>query len=165
MSIRLRVAAFFTVAAAVLFALGAWIFAAKLASSLLTSLDAQLAAQVSGASQYLTAGGEGVPASGNLALGETVVQLIDSSGRVRGPEAGGAPLLPPSAIRRARSRQIAVTTAVEDEHTRGGAAPLIANPARPGWIAVAAVSLDSYDGTLSDVRRNLIVGAAVFVAV
>ena len=49
MSIRLRLAAVFTVAAAILFTLGSWLFVTELSSSLLGSIDAQLAVQLSGA--------------------------------------------------------------------------------------------------------------------
>ena len=35
--------------------------------------------------------------------------------------------------------------------------------ARPGWVAVAAVSLEAYDGTLGELIRVLVVSGVVFV--
>ena len=47
MSIKLRLAVAFTAAAAILFTLGSWLFIAGLSSSLLSSIDSQLAARLS----------------------------------------------------------------------------------------------------------------------
>src|ERR1019366_2238932 len=55
MSIRLRLPVVFTIAAAILFALGSWLFITELSSSLLGSIDPQLPAPLSGASRYLPA--------------------------------------------------------------------------------------------------------------
>jgi two-component system, OmpR family, sensor kinase len=163
MSIRLRLAVVFAVASAILFAVGGWVFAAALSSSLLGSIDAQLTARLGQASRYLTAAGGPAPAAGNPAPGEYVVQVIDSSGRVRGasPDAGATPMLSVGELRQAvRSRLVLIKT-VEGEREALIAAPLAGHP---GWIAVAAVSLESFDGTLSDVTRGLLIAGAVFVA-
>ncbi len=53
MSIRLRLALLFAIASAVVLSLGAWLFVSVLSSSLLSSVDSQLAAQASHASSYL----------------------------------------------------------------------------------------------------------------
>ena len=61
MSIRLRLAAVFTAAAAILFTLGSWAFVAGLSSSLLGAIDTQLAARISTAGRYLPGHGPAAP--------------------------------------------------------------------------------------------------------
>jgi two-component system, OmpR family, sensor kinase len=163
MSIRLRLAAVFTAAAAVLFALGSWLFVAELSSSLLRSIDTQLAAHLSTASRYLPGHGGARPLTGNPAPGDYQVQVIDPAGRVRGGsvEDARAPLLSAAHLAQARQHQLALTQAGQDERDRLLAAPLAG---QPGWVAVAAVSLESYDGTLGDVARSLLIGGVIFVA-
>jgi signal transduction histidine kinase len=162
MSIRLRLAVVFTIAAAILFALGSWLFITELSSSLLGSIDAQLAAQLSGASRYLPAHPSPALPPGSPAPGEYIVQIIDPSGRVRGAsaDAGPAPMLPAAALSRARRHRLVLITRDEGERERLMAAPL---PRRPGWAAVAGVSLEALDGTLADVTRSLLIAGAVFV--
>ena len=58
MPIRLRLALAFAVAAAAIFALGAWLFIGGLSSAQLGAIDSQLAVQLSQAGRYLTAGGQ-----------------------------------------------------------------------------------------------------------
>ena len=162
MSIRLRLAAVFTAAAAILFTLGSWAFVAGLSSSLLGAIDTQLAARISTAGRYLPGHGPAAPTAG-LAPGDYVVQVIDPAGRVRGgsPEAGRTPLVSAAQITQARGNSLVVTQATEDERERLMAAPLAGHP---GWVAVAAVSLESYDAAISDVVRNLLIAGALFVA-
>ena len=162
MSIRLRLAAVFTAAAAILFTLGSWAFVAGLSSSLLGAIDTQLAARISTASRYLPGHGPAAPTAG-LAPGDYVVQVIDRAGRVRGgsPEAGRTPLVSAAQITQARGHRLVVTQTTEDERERLMAAPLTGHP---GWVAVAAVSLESYDAAISDVVRNLLIAGAIFVA-
>jgi two-component system, OmpR family, sensor kinase len=166
MSIRLRLALVFTIAAAVLFALGSWLFVAELSSSLLRSVDIQLAAQLSGASRYLPAAGRAVPATGSPAPAEYVIQVIDTAGRVRGasPDAGITPLLPAAQLRRARGGRVVVVTSSEGERERLMAGPLAGRPRRPGWVAVAGVSLESLDATIGDVTRSLVLAGLVLAA-
>ena len=163
MSIRLRLAAAFAVASAVVFALGSWLFAATLASSLLSSIDAQLTVQLDRAGRYVPAAGQPGPVSGSPAPGEYVVQVIDSSGRVRGAsaDAGTAPMLTPAELSQARLRLLTATKTDENERERLMAQPL---PHHRGWVAVAGVSLEALDRTLSDVSRELLIAGAVFVA-
>jgi signal transduction histidine kinase len=160
--IRLRLAAAFALAAAALFALGGWLFAAGLFSAQLKTLDSQLTAQLAQAGRYLPAG-SGQTASA-LPAGDYLIQVIDASGRVRGAggEAGTAPLLTGDQLRRARRGLISLTRTVDEENARIVAAPL---GGHPGWTAVAATSLEAYESTQSEVTRELAVGGAVFTAV
>jgi signal transduction histidine kinase len=163
MSIRLRLAVVFAVASAIVFALGSWLFVAMLSSSLLGAIDAQLAVQLDQASRYLRAPGAPAPAAGNPAPGEYVVQIIDSSGRVRGAsaDAGSTPMLSAGELRQAQHRRLLLTTSAEGESERLLAAPLAHHP---GWAAAAAVSLETFNSTLSDVTRGLIIAGAALVA-
>ena len=199
MSIRLRLAVVFAVASAILFALGSWLFLVKLSSSLLSTIDAQLAAQLDRAGRYVPASADSAPGGaarpgarsgprpgslpgspgtlpvrlvrvtgdqeGNSALpGEYVVQVIDPVGRVRGgsQDAGTTPMLSPAELSQARHQRVYLNSSDEGEPERLLAAPL---PDHPGWVAVAGVSLEGFNGTRGDVTRQLIVSGIVFVAV
>ena len=164
MSIRLRLAVVFAVASAVVFALGSWLFVAMLSSSLLGAIDSQLAVQLAQAGRYLPAPGAPGPAAGSPAPGQYVVQIIDSSGRVRGAsaDAGTIAMLSASELRQAQHSRLLLTNSAEGERERLMAAPLAHHP---GWVAVAAVSLETLSSTLSDVTRGLLIaGAALVVA-
>jgi len=162
-SIRSRLALVFTVAVAVVFSLGAWLFVAALSSGLLSSIDSQLSTELSLASRYVghsaTASGAGSPAP---LPGEYLVQVLDASGRVRGAsaDAGSTPFIGPAERRRAATAQVVVTVSTEGERTRVAAAPFAS---RAGWVAVAAVSLETYDRTMRDVFSELLVAGIVFV--
>lgn len=161
MSIRLRLAAVFTAAAVILFTLGSWAFVAGLSSSLLAAIDTQLAARISTASRYLPGHGAAALPAG-LAPGDYAVQVIDPAGRVHGSslEAGRAPILTTGQLAQARRHPLVLTQATEDESERVMAAGLAGHP---GWVAAAATSLEAYDGTISDVIRNLVIGGAILV--
>jgi signal transduction histidine kinase len=161
MSIRLRLALVFTVAAAAVFTLGSWLFVSALSSSLLSSIDAQLATRLSTASSYLPGNARAQPVTGNPAPGEYIVQVIDPAGRVVGgsTDAGTTPALPAAQLARARQRSLTLTVADEDERERVMGAPL---PGHPGWAAVAAVDLEAFDATIGHVTRNLIIAGVVF---
>jgi two-component system OmpR family sensor kinase len=163
MSIRLRLAVVFAVASALVFALGSWLFIAELSSSLLGSIDSQLAVRLDQAPRYLATPGGAVPAAGSPAPGEYVVQIIDSSGRVRGAsaDAGTTPMLNVGEFTQARHHRLLLTNSVEGERERLMAAPLAQHL---GWVAVAGVSLEAFDGTLSNVTRELLIAGAIFVA-
>jgi len=163
MSIRLRLAVVFTMAAAILFALGSWLFVTEISSSQLGSIDAQLSARLTQASRYIPARGGAVPAAGSPAPGEYVIQVIDAAGRVRGAsaDAGTTPMLSAAELRQARQQRLVLVKNDEGERERLIAAPLAA---RTGWVAVAGVSLEAFDGTLSDVSRSLLIAGLVFVA-
>ncbi len=164
MSIRLRVAAVFTLALAVAFALGSWLLVSQLRGIVLRSVDAGLALQLDRASRLLGPPGASAGSLATLPPGDYVLQLIDPAGRVRaaGPEAGRAPLLTPSQQRAARHGRIAVTTTIDGDPERLMAAPA---RARPGWIAVAGASLEAADGTVSALVTRLAVGGSIFVIV
>jgi signal transduction histidine kinase len=163
MSIRLRLAVVFAVASALVFALGSWLFIAELSSSLLGSIDSQLAVRLDQAPRYLATPGGAVPAAGSPAPGEYVVQIIDSSGRVRGAsaDAGTTPMLSAGELTQARHHRLLLTNSVEGERERLMAAPLAQHL---GWVVVAGVSLEAFDGTLSNVTRELLIAGAIFVA-
>ena len=163
MSIRLRLAVVFAVASAVVFALGSWLFVAELSSSLLGSIDSQLAVRLDQAGRYLPVPGAPGPAAGSPAPGEYVVQIIDSSGRVRGAsaDAGTTPMLSAAELRQAQHSRLLLTNSAEGERERLMAAPLAHHP---GWVAVASVSLEALDSTLSHVTRELLIAGAALVA-
>jgi len=163
-SIKLRVAAVFTAALAVAFAIGAWLFLSQLRAQLLRTTDATLTATLAGAGQYL-ASASGTRQGGtafNPGSGETLVQVIDPSGVVRyaGQEAGRVPLVTPGQLAAARSGPVAVTRTLDEEPVRIVAAPL---KARPGWVAVAGVSLESVNETVRAETTALVAGGAAFV--
>ena len=163
MPIRLRLAVAFALAAAALFALGGWLFASGLSSAQLTTLDSQLTAQLAQAGRYLPAGSTGSGSAG-LPAGDYLIQVLDAGGRVRGAsgDAGTTPLLTRDQLSRARRGRISVTRTVDEESARVAAAPL---GGHPGWVAVAAESLETYESTQSEVARELAVGGIVFTAV
>jgi signal transduction histidine kinase len=153
MSIRLRLALAFAAAAAVLFGAGAWLFAATLSGAQLRAIDSQLTAQLTQAARYLP--GPAQPGK-SVVPGEYLVQAIDPAGRVRGsPDAGTAPLVSPGQLGEARQSQVWATRTVDEEDMRVTAGPL---PGRPGWVVVAAISLEAYDATQSQVGRGLVIG-------
>jgi hypothetical protein len=165
-SIRLRVAAVFTLALAIAFALGSWLLASQLSSVVLRSVDTGLTAQLTSASRLLpSVQAPARPASPpGLAPGDYVLQLIDPAGRVRaaGPEAGTIPLLTPIQQQAARHGRIALTTTVDGDPERVQAEPV---PGRPGWIAVAGASLEAADGTVSALVTRLAIGGSIFVLI
>jgi signal transduction histidine kinase len=163
MSIRLRLAVVFAVASAVVLALGSWLFVAELSSSLLGSIDSQLAVRLAQAGRYLPVPGAPAPAAGSPAPGEYVVQIIDSSGHVRGAsaDAGTTPMLSAAELRRAQHTRLLLTNSAEGERERLMAAPLAHHP---GSVAVASVSLEALDSTLSHVTRELLIAGTALVA-
>ena len=93
-----------------------------------------------------------------------MIQVIDAAGHVRGasPDTGTVPLLTASELRQARRGRISVTQPVDEEDTRITAAPL---PGHPGWVAVAAVSLEAFDATMSEAEREVAAAGGFFVVV
>ena len=167
MPIRLRLAVAFAVIAAAVFALGSWLFVTGLASAQLSAIDSQLSAQLTQAGRYLPAGsgaGQAQSAAGSPPPGEYLIQVIDSAGHVRGAsaDAGSVPLITAAELRQARLNRISVTQPVDEENARISAAPLAGHS---GWVAIAGVSLETYESTQSQVERELAIAGAVFVAV
>jgi two-component system OmpR family sensor kinase len=163
-SIRLRVAAVFTLALAIAFALGSWLLVSQVRAVVLNSVDAGLAAQLGQASRLLPPSGSASGSSGQLAPGDYLIQVIDPSGRVvaAGPDAADVSLLTPALQRAARRGRVVVTTTIDGEAERVMAGPL---PARRDWTAAAAVSLESANATTSALVTRLVVGGSIFVVV
>ena len=165
MSIRLRLAVVFTAAAAILFALGSWLFVAELSASLLGTIDAQLAASSAGPAAMSRPARRApvrLAGAGSPAPGEYVVQVIDPAGRVRGgsPDAGRRRCSArPRSARRGR-------TARCHQASRGRAGAADGRAAdRPSRLGRGGRRLARVlDGTISDVIRNLLIAGAVFVA-
>jgi len=162
MSIRLRLAVGFAAASGLLFAVAGWLFAATLSAAQFRAIDSQLTAQLALAASYLPGPAPGTAA--NPVPGENLVQVIDAAGQVRGAshEAGATPLLSAGDLARARQAQVWVTRTIDEENARVTGAPLAGHP---GWIAVTAVSLETYDATQSQVTRGLVIGGVLFVAI
>jgi hypothetical protein len=160
MSIRVRLATAFTLAAAVLFALGAWLFVMALSSGLLNLLDAQLKADLTQAGHLV---GSPKTSVATLAIpGQVNIQVFDAAGHLHGswPDSSDVPLLTSAQLREARVSSLSVTVRLEDETQR-----LVAGPwSRRGWVVVAATSLATVDRALSDVEVGLVIaGVAVLV--
>ena len=166
MSIRLRVAAVFTLALAVAFALGSLLLASQLRSVVLRSVDAGLTAQLTSASRLAPSSAASARPAGlpTLVPGDYILQLIDPAGHVRaaGPEDAGTPLLTPALQHAARQGRITVTTTIDGDAERVMAEPV---PARPGWIAVAGASLEAADGTVSALVTRLAIGGSIFILI
>ena len=96
MSIRLRLALGFAAAAAVLFAVGAWLFAATLSAAQLRVIDSQLTAQLTTATRYVP-GRPSPPWPPSPAT--TWCRSSTSRARSgRSPDAGTIPLLSPGQL-------------------------------------------------------------------
>ncbi|MFZ2013716.1 MAG: HAMP domain-containing sensor histidine kinase [Nocardioides sp.] len=164
MSIRLRLAVVFAVAAAVVFTVGSWLFVTELSASLRGSIDSQLGVRLAQADRYLPTSGASPPSVGAPAPGEYVVQVIDASGAVRGrsADAAAAPMLSPPELQQAQHGRLLRTVSADGERDRVLAAPL---RGRPGWVAVAGVSLETLDATVAHVTRELLVAGALLVLV
>ena len=162
MSIRLRLALLFAVASAVVLSLGAWLFVSVLSSSLLGSVDSQLAAQASHASSYIGTGSH-IPVTTLGANGpEYVVQVVDGSGSVRGSSADApkVPIISAATVDQARTQQVLLTHTRDNEHERVLAQPL---PGRAGWTVIVGGSLETFDATMSRVTTELVIGCSLFV--
>jgi two-component system OmpR family sensor kinase len=161
MSIRLRLALVFAISSAVVLSLGAWLFVSVLSSSLLNSVDSQLGVQASHAASYLNGGSQVPPTSGANGP-EYVVQVVDSSGTVRGSsaDAPAVPIIPAALVRQATTQRVFATHTRNDEHERVLAQPL---PDRAGWTVIVGASLETYDATMSRVTTELVIGCCLFV--
>lgn len=108
MPIRLRLALAFAAAAALLFSVGGWLFAAALSSAQLGVIDSQLTAQLTPAARYVP-GSARTPApvpAARATPGEYMLQVINSAGQVySSPDAGTTPLLSPASWSRPGERR------------------------------------------------------------
>jgi two-component system OmpR family sensor kinase len=162
MTIRLRLAMTFALASALLLAVGGWLFVSILSSSLMSSIDSQLSVQASHGSSYLTSNPSLPTTPSGTNAPEYTVQVIDGANKVRGAsaEAGQQPLLPPSLLREARSQAILVTVTHDGEDQRVLAQPYAG---QRDWLVIAAVSLESFNSTISRVTTQLAVGCSLVV--
>jgi two-component system OmpR family sensor kinase len=162
MSIRLRLAMVFALASALLLSVGGWLFVSTLSNSLMSSIDSQLSVQASHGSSYLSSNPtiQTTPAGTNAP--EYVVQVIDQANQVRGAstEAGHQPLLSSSLLRDARNHAILVNVMHGGESQRVLGQPY---PGQRGWSVIAAVSLESFNATISRVTTQLAVGCSLVV--
>jgi signal transduction histidine kinase len=164
-SIRLRVAVTFAIALAIAFSLGSWLLVSQLRAVMLRSLDAGLSTQLTQAGRLFTGAESGRLAHPpRLPPGDYIAQLIDPTGRVRSSseEAGRAPLLTGSELRRARHAKIALTTTIDGDPERVMAA---AFPGRPGWVTVVGTSLEGFDATVATVVSRLAIGGTVLIVI
>ncbi len=150
----------FTLALAVAFALGSWLFLSQLHTQLLNGLDRTLQAQLQ---PYRGAGVASSPPR-LIRAGETyLVQVISPAGQVvrYNHEAGTSPMLTAAELARARTGILAMTVAGGDEQLRIYARPV----GRAGAVAVAAQSLEDagISGALSAATTALIIGGVVLV--
>ena len=156
MSIKLRVAGVFTLALAVAFALGGWLFVSQLTNELVKVLDKTVTAQLA---PYKSA--RSVGRAGMISAPEnSVVQIIGSNRNVlrHSSEAGTTPLLSPDQTRLAIST--ALTKKVGDEEFRFRAAHV----GRTGAIAVVGVSTeDQVLGPVGAQTMVVAIGGVVFV--
>ena len=122
MSIRLRLALGFAVAAAALFTVGAWLFAATLSAAQLRVIDSQLTAQLATAARYVPGTAQPTVAA---VPGDYLVQVVDAAGQVvgRSPDAGTIPLLSPSQLNQARQSPVSVTTTAGRKKRSGCGSP------------------------------------------
>src|ERR1017187_8755182 len=157
MSIKLRVALVFTLALAVAFALGSWLFLSQLHAQLVTNaLKAQLA-------PYLSAG---KAPGGTISPPESVlVQVISRSGRVvrHSPEAGTTPMLSASQFRQARAGLYTGTGTNDGERVKVAAE----SAGRSGSVVVVGSSVEDHlvTSTVQTSATSLVIGGAVFLLI
>jgi len=168
-TLRLRLAVLFGITSAAIFSLGGWLLVANLSAGLLSSIDTQLGTVLSQAGAYLPssthAGEPGrVTTRPDRLPGELLVQVIDSNGVVRGAsqDAGTTPLISPAQLVLARKSRLILTSSSTGDRARLAAEPFRSHA---GWVAVASASLDTFDDTMSEVSRELLVGGIAFVAI
>jgi hypothetical protein len=157
-SIRIRVAAAFALALAIVLGAFSWLFFGELSAVLLRSVDGGLAVQLSQTHSYAAAAGHGAaPATGEYAL-----QVIDSTGKVRfaSEDAGRVPLLSRAQLRQARAGLMTFTASFDRENSRFAAEPYGGH----GSVAVAVIGLESYDTTRAAMATGLTAGGLVVLA-
>jgi two-component system, OmpR family, sensor kinase len=157
-SIKLRVAGVFTLALAVAFALGGWLFVSQLRNELLKALDKTVMAQLApfkSARNVRSAGTIGAPEN-------SVVQILGSNRNVlrHSSEAGTTPLLSPGQTRLAMSAGL--TKKVGDEEFRFRAAHV----GHTGATAVVGVSTeDQVLAPLGAQTMVVAIGGVIFVLI
>ena len=157
MSIKLRVALVFTLALAVAFSLGSWLFLSQLHAQLVTNtLKAQLTPYLSAAN----ASGGTIHATENF-----LIQVISPAGRVvrHSPDAGTAPMLNASQLQIARAGLFTGTVTVEGERVEVAAE----RAGRTGSVVVAGSPKDEQlvTSTVQTSTTALVIGGVVFVLI
>jgi two-component system, OmpR family, sensor kinase len=160
MSIRLRVALVFTLALAIAFALGSWLFISQLRSQLVSSFDQTLTTQLA---PYLAMSAS--PSARPIQAPENyLIQVISPADRVasHSSDAGTAPMLTAQQLRLARSRsRLTGTTTVDGEQVRFVAKPLTSHT---GSVAVLGTSQeDQVTRTVRTSTTALVIGGLVLV--
>jgi signal transduction histidine kinase len=157
-SIKLRVAGVFTLALAVAFALGSWLFVSQLDAQLVKALDKSVTAQLA---PYKSA--RSVQGAARISVPEnSLVQIISRSGKVlrQRHEAGSSPLLTPNQVKVAMADGL--TKQVGDEQFRIHAAPV----GGTGAIAVVGVATeDQVSGPLNAQIMAVVIGGIIFVVI
>lgn len=159
MSIKLRVALVFTLALAVAFALGSWLFITQLAARQQQAIDRGLAIQLDAARQYLPKAGSTIRPPGE----SFVIQIISPSGKVvnASPDNGGPALPTAGQLTQARGHHVVAWNAsIDEESYRLRAGPLRGHP---GWVAVAGISLSTEGDTVRTATTGLLIGGVAFV--
>ena len=167
--LRLRLAVLFGIASAAIFSLGGWLLVTNLSAGLLSSIDTQLETVLSQAGAYLpgsaSASGPGlVPTRAGPPAG----RALGPSDRAERCGAGRKPRCRDDASAQPRAASAGPGVPVDGyvlEPRRP--ARLAAQPfsGHAGWVAVASASLDTFDDTMTEVTRELLVGGTVFVAI
>jgi len=177
-SVRLRLTLVALVATSAVFALGSFLFSSLLASSLVETLDANLAAQATQALQSTPGPGgqENLQDAGGVPVGTTaapssavpseyLLQVLAPGGRVveANQAAGAAALLTPAETRDATTGRLRLTVA--RPHERGRLRLLVVPVGgRRGWLVVIGASLATIDETLHNVDRALAIAGVVGVS-
>jgi heavy metal sensor kinase len=166
--IRIRLTLAVVLATFLIFSLAGFLFLRSFRQGLESSLRPGLRAQASTLAREISAGGPeldlGAPA-GALATRDVVAQVLDHDGQVLTTtrEAGDRPVIDASSARQAGASAVFTRVRVgrEREPYLVLARP-VATVDRP--IAVVATSLEATDGAVGRVRRGLLIGGAVAVA-
>jgi two-component system OmpR family sensor kinase len=177
-SVRFRLTLVALVATAAVFALGSFLFSSLLASSLVGTLDANLAAQATQALQSVPGPGgqENLQDAGGAPVGtktarasvvpsEYLLQVLAPGGRVvqANQAASNVALLTLAEARDATTGRLRLTVARARD---GGQLRLLAVPVdgQRGWVVVVGASLATVDETLHNVNLALVVAGLVGVA-
>ena len=163
MSIRLRVALVFTLALAIAFALGSWLFLSQLHAQLVQNLDRTIAAQLA---PYLSAASTSPPARQIQAPENYLIQVISPAGQVvrYSHEAGTTPMLNAGQLRIAQAGSFAGNETIDGERVR----VVSKRVARTGSVAVAGSSTGEDQQVTPTVRTStteMVIGGAVLVLI
>jgi signal transduction histidine kinase len=171
-SVRARLTATYTLAAALLTVAGAAVFLFVLGFALRANLDSDLESEASTLSTFLRdtqgtvsmSSAGATPTRGNTT--STIVAYRTPSGQLLSASGVALPplVLPDSFVREARRAPTHGTADVDGREFRIVAHPVL----RPDgvWLAIAGASRDSYDEALSEVAKGLLVaGPAVILVV